>query len=162
MRSLVLALSGENARLLLAYGACVAIIFAALIVMAFMKRNTKRQMRPVSVKKACAKAKKYAEESLSQNKSTKKLLGATKLLRLSVLVSDAAWLAYQIVENKRDILFDGIAGGLDGLATSLAKESEQGYLPEEEYEANLKSAIDSLNGTIEKLDKMIALKGTKK
>lgn len=163
MCDLLLALSGENARLLLAYGACAAIIFAALIAMAFMKRQTKRQMRPVTVKKACVKAKKYAEESLSQNKNATKLLGATKLLRLSVLVSDGAWLAYQIVENKRDILFDGIAGSLDGLATSLARDSEQGYLPDEEYEASVKAAIESLNATIAKLDKMInAAKGTEK
>ena len=161
MNGLILAISGESAKLLLAYGACAAIILVALIAMGFLKRNTKRQMRPVSVKKACLRAKKYAEEAIAQTSGAKKLLGATKLHKLSILVSEAAWLSYQIVENKRDILFDGIAGGLDGLATSLAKDSEQGYLPEEEYEASLKSAIDSLSGTIEKLDKMITLKGTK-
>ncbi len=152
---LLLSLSATTAKLLLAYGTCVVIILAALIFMGFMKRHTKRQMRPVSVKKACVKAKKYAEESLEQHSGAKKLLGATKLHRLSVLVAEAAWLSYQIVENKRDILFDGIAGGLDGLATSLEKESAQGYLPEEEYESTIKGAIALLDGTIEKLDKMI-------
>ena len=155
MKSYLLALSGENAKLLLAYGGCAAIILGALIVMAFLKRNTKRQMRPVSVKKACEKAKAYAEDSLSKNKGAKTLLGATKLHYISGLVAHAAWLAYQIVENKKDIIFDSIANGLDALATSLAKESEQGYLPEEEYEASVKAAIEKLDATIEKLDKMM-------
>lgn len=156
MNAYLLALSDNTAKLLLAYGVCAGIILCALIVMACLKRHTKRQMRPVSVKKACVKAKKYAEVALAQGDAAQRLLGATKLHRLSVMVSHAAWLSYQIVENKRDILFDGIAGGLDGLATSLAKDSEQGYLPDEEYEGSLKSAIESLSSTIVKLDKMIA------
>ncbi len=155
MNVLLLGLSADAAKLVLAYGVCTAIILAALIVMGLMKRQTKRQMRPVSVKKACIRAKKFAEESLEQNENTKKFLAAPRLHRLSVLVSDAAWLAFQIVENKRDILFDGIANGLDGLATSLATESEQGYLPEEEYEQGVKAAIASLDSTIAKLDKML-------
>lgn len=156
MRALLLGVSAETAKLLLAYGVCAVIIFAALMAMALLKRHTKRQMRPIAVKKACVKAKKYAEKSLFQNQKAAKFLGASKLLHISMLVSDAAWLAYQIVENKRDILFDGIAGGLDGLATTLAKESEQGYLTEEEYEAEVKAAIAGLDAQIAKLDKMIA------
>ncbi len=155
MNGTLLALSAQAAKLILSYGICAAIILGALIVMGFMKRNTKRQMRPVSVKKACEKAKKYAQTALAQGNTAQKLLGATKLHHLSVLVANAAWLAYQIVENKRDILFDGIAGGLDGLATSLSKDSEQGYLPEEEYKGSIKTAIETLDATIAKLDKMI-------
>ncbi|MBE5747322.1 MAG: hypothetical protein E7352_04020 [Clostridiales bacterium] len=155
MSAYLLAVSDNTAKLLLAYGVCGGIILVALVAMGFLNRRTKRQMRPISVKKACMKAKKYAEESLAMGDNAQKLLGATRLHRLSALVSNAAWLSYQIVENKRDIVFDGIASGLDGLATSLAKDSEQGYLPDEELETSLKAAIDSLNSTIAKIDKII-------
>lgn len=157
MNGTLLAISTQTAKLILAYGICAAIILGALIVMGFMKRNTKRQMRPITVKKACEKAKKYAQAALVQGNAAQKLLGATKLHHLSALVSNAAWLAYQIVENKRDILFDGIAGSLDSLATSISKDSEQGYLPDEEYEESLKVAIETLDATIAKLDKMMAV-----
>ena len=157
INGLLLGLSAKGAKLLLAYGTCAVIILVALIVMGFMKRNTKRQMRPESVKKACLKAKQYAEKALVQNSGAQKFLGATKLHKLSVLVAEAAWLSYQILENKKDILFDGIASNLDDLATVLSKESEQGYLPEEEYEKSIKDVITSLDDTIKHLDKIIGL-----
>ena len=59
MNGTLLAISTQTAKLILAYGICAAIILGALIVMGFMKRNTKRQMRPITVKKACEKAKKF-------------------------------------------------------------------------------------------------------
>lgn len=152
---MLLGISAEAAKLVLAYGVCAAIILAALILMGCMKRRTERQMRPASVKKACVKAKKFAEKSLQQHEKAKRLLGAPRLYRLSALVADAVWLAFQIAENKRDILFDGIANGLDGLATSLATESEQGYLSTEEYETSIQAAIERLDTTIAKLEKMI-------
>lgn len=156
MKGLLLNLSETGAKLILSYGICAAIILMALLAMGFLRRHTKKQMRPQSVKKACVKAKKYAEELCGQPKGAQVLLGATKLYRLSVLVSEAAWLSFQIVESKKDILIEGIANGLDGLATKLAIESQQGYLPEEEYETTVKDALAVLDGAIEKLDKLIS------
>lgn len=150
-----LLISAADAKLILAYGICLVIILLALIVMAALKRNTQKEMRPESVKKSCLKAKKYAEGLLEQNKGEQLLLGATKFMRLDGYISDAAWLAYQIVEVKKDIVFEGIANTLDGLATSVSKESENGYIPKAEYEADVKEVIAVLDGIIAKLDNII-------
>ena len=76
-----LLISAADAKLILSYGICLVIILLALIVMAALKRNTQKEMRPESVKKSCLKAKKYAEGLLEQNKGEQLLLGATKLMR---------------------------------------------------------------------------------
>lgn len=150
-----LLISATDARLILSYGLCAAIIAAALIIIAALKRHTKKQMRPEAVKKSCVKAKKYAAGLLVQHKGTQMLLGATKLAKLNAYISEAAWLAFQIVEAKKDIVFEGIAGTLDGLATEVSKESENGYIPAEEYEADVKKAIAGLDGVIAKIDTLI-------
>ncbi|MBQ9713739.1 MAG: hypothetical protein IJV83_00270 [Clostridia bacterium] len=155
MRGLLLNLSDTGAKLILSYGICTAIIVMALLAMGFLRRHTKKQMRPQTVKKACEKAKAYATELCNQSKGAQILLGATKLHHLSVLVSEATWLAFQIVEGKKDILFEGIANGLDTLATELVTAAQQGYLTEEEYEVSIKSAIGILDEKIEKLSKMV-------
>lgn len=152
----VLLIAAKTAKLLLAYGAYAAVILVALLLIGTSRRKTKKEMRPQTVKSRCVKAKKYAEKILSSPyNGANTLLGASKLLRLNGYVSDAAWLAFQIVGAKKDIIFEGIANALDGLATRLVKESSDGYVPAEEFEADVKNAIESLDSTIEKLDAII-------
>ena len=147
--NLLLAISENVAKNCLYYGACVAIIIAALIIMGAMKSKTKKEMSPESVKKACVKAKVCAEKILAEKAI--KMLAGTKLLRLNKHVANAFWLAFQIADNKKDIVFEGIAGTLDGLSSTLVKESNNGYLSEEEFNACVRGAIDTLNGVIEKV-----------
>ncbi|MBQ8429456.1 MAG: hypothetical protein IJX30_05120 [Clostridia bacterium] len=145
----LLLVSDNFAKNCLYYGACIAIIIAALIIMGAMKSKTKKEMRPASVKKACVKAKVCAEKILAE-KSVKMLAG-TKLLRLNKYVANAFWLAFQIAENRKDIVFEGIAGTLDGLSSTLVKESNNGYLSQEEFETCVRGAIETLNVVIEKI-----------
>ena len=127
----VLLMSSEGIRLCLEYGLCLLIIVAALIAIGFLKRKTKKEMRAETVKKSCLKAIRYAETMLGDggHKSTHMLLGSTKLAHLSAHIADAAWYAFQIVHAKKDIVFEGIANGLDVLSSDLATESENGYVP---------------------------------
>lgn len=149
-----LLISAEAAKLILHYGICAAIIFIALIAIGCMKRHTKKEMRTETVKKRCVKAKEYAQSLLS-GKDKANLLGSTKLMKLDAHVEEAAWLAFQIVEVKKDILFEGIANTLDALATEVANESADGYIPLDVYEKDIARAIEVLEGVIIKLDGLI-------
>ena len=114
-------------------------------------------MRAEKVKKSCINAKTYAEKILDSgdNKGAHMLFGSANLLNLANLVAEAAWYAFQIVEVKKDIVMEGIANTLDGLATQVSKESEGGYIPAEEYESDVKAVIEGLDTIIVKLDTMI-------
>ena len=83
------------------------------------------------------------------------LLGATKLAVLSKHVANAAWYGFQIVSSKKDIVIEGIANALDGVATMLHNEAEDGYVPADEYESVVKKAISVLDENIAKLDGII-------
>jgi hypothetical protein len=148
----LLAVSDNFVKNCLYYGACIAVILVALIVMAIIKNKTKKEMRPAFVKKSCVNAKVVAEKILGEKSI--KMLAATKLLHLNKYVANAFWLAFQIGDVKKDIVFEGIANTLDKLSSELVKESNNGYISKEEFESCIKNAIDVLNGVIEKIDSL--------
>ena len=51
----------EVIKLVIYYGVIFLIILLTLILMGVFRRKTKREMHPEKIKKACIKAKKYAE-----------------------------------------------------------------------------------------------------
>lgn len=157
MNALLISVSAKVAKLILSYGICFAIIFVALIALATFKRKTKKEMRPQTIKARCEKAKKYAEGLLSKqsSKGAHLFLGSTKLMKLTELIEDASWLAFQVVDAKKDLVYEGIANALDGLATTLGNEFAQGYIPAEEYEKDIQKAIAVLETAIAKLDGLI-------
>ncbi len=150
----LLATSAEVMRLVLYYGICFGVILLALIVLALLKHKTKREMRAETIKKRCEKARAYAQRLLDDKKRAV-LLGATKLMKLDSLVEEAAWLAFQSFDRKKDIRFEGIANGLDGLATAISEESGNGYISTAEYEATLRNAIAALDDAVEKLNALV-------
>ena len=150
----------EVAKLCLYYGACFLVIVVGLIALGCIRRKTKKEMRAVTVKNSCQKAKAYAEEILNsgEHKGTHALLGSTKLAHLSNRVADASWFAFQIVQMRKDILFEGIANDLDALASELTQEAQNGYIPAEEYESCIRQAIHRLDAAMKKLDELSAVK----
>ena len=155
-----LLIAGETIQLLLEYGIYALIIIAALVIIGIIKRNVKEEMKPESVKKACQKAKTYAEglAKESETKMPTAVLAATKLNKLKALVEEAAWLGYQIVESKKDIVIEGVAGALDKQASSLDKTAEDGYVKGEAYVVALNDTVASIDGAMAKLDKLLAEK----
>ena len=148
--------SGEELKLILYYGTILAVIAVTVLLMGVFRRKTKSELRPEKMKKACVKAKKYAEEILASGEDgARVLLGATKLAVLSKHVANAAWYGFQIVSSKKDIVIEGIANALDGVATMLHNEAEDGYVPADEYESVVKKAISVLDENIAKLDGII-------
>ena len=150
--------SGEELKLILYYGIILAVIAVTVLLMGVFRRKTKSELRPEKMKKACVKAKKYAEEILASGEDgARVLLGATKLAVLSKHVANAAWYGFQIVSSKKDIVIEGIANALDGVATMLHNEAEDGYVPADEYESVVKKAISVLDENIAKLDGIIGM-----
>ena len=148
--------SGEELKLILYYGTILAVIAVTMVLMGVFRRKTKSELRPEKMKKACVKAKKYAEEILTSGENgARVLLGATKLAMLSKHVANAAWYGFQIVSSKKDIVIEGIANALDGVATMLHNEAEDGYVPTDVYESVVKKAIAVLDENIAKLDGII-------
>ncbi len=155
-----LLISSETIQLLLQYGIYAAVIVVALVVISIIKHNVKAEMKPEVVQKACEKAKTYAENLIkeSETKVPTAVLAATKLNKLRTLVEEAAWLGYQIVESKKDIVIEGVAGALDKEASALDKTAEDGYVKAEHYKTALNSALVCVEGAISKLQVLIAEK----
>ena len=151
------ALDSENLKLILYYAIIFAVIVITVILMGVFRRKTKSELRPEKIKKACLKAKKFAQDIIAsgEHKSTHTLLGATKLANLGKHVANAAWYGFQIVSAKKDIVIEGIANSLDTLATELNNESSDGYVPAAAYEKCVTNAISVLDENIAKIDAII-------
>ncbi len=148
---------GELVKLAIYYGIIALVIVVTLIVMGILRRRTKNQLRPERIKKACLKAKKYAEDILAsgEHKGSHALLGAGKLSNLSKHIANAAWFGFQIVGEKKDIVIEGISNELDALSTDMSNEAADGYVPSDVYENDVKKAISALDAIIAKLDVII-------
>lgn len=149
--------SPEAIRLWLYYGVCFALIFVAFTAIGIHKRHTKKELRAERVRRSCIKAKRIAAKMLAvqEKKEGHIILASPKLSRLSGQVANAAWYAFQIVDAKKDIVFEGVANEIDKLATELSTESEDGYIPVEEYKAYLKKTVTGLETVVEKIDRII-------
>ena len=149
----MLLMSTRMADALLHYGICLLVILIALSVMAVLKNKTKKELRPATVKKSCVKAKVIAEKVLADKKNLKVLAGA-RLLKLNKYVANSFWYAFQIADTKKNLVFEGISSTLDSLSSQLVKEANNGYITEEEYEAQVRNAIDVLNSVVEKINSL--------
>ena len=147
----------EVIKLVIYYAVIFLIILLTLILMGVFRRKTKREMHPEKIKKACIKAKKYAENvlGLGEHKGTQALLGASKLATLAGHIANAAWYGFQIVGEKKDIVIEGIANELDVLSTDMSNEAADGYVPADVYEKDIQKAIERLNAIIQKLDGLL-------
>ena len=149
--------SPEAIRLWLYYGICFALIFVAFTAIGIHKRRTKKELRAERVRRSCVKAKRKAAKMLAvqEKKEGHIILASPKLSRLSGEVANAAWYAFQIVDAKKDIVFEGIANEIDKLATELSTESEDGYIPVEEYKAYLEKTVKGLEEVVKKIDQVM-------
>lgn len=150
-----LLISSAAAKLILHYGVCFAIILITVLALGFRKRRTKKELRFEFVKKQIVKSKTCAEKLLA-TKNKVPFLGSTKLLKLAASVEEATWYALQVVEVKKEMLFDGVANSLDALATRLVNTASEGYVSMQEFEESVTEAIRALDSAIEKVNAIIA------
>jgi hypothetical protein len=149
-----LLISSAAAKMILHYGVCLALILVAVLALGFSKRRTKKEVRFDFVKKQIEKSKACAEKLLA-TKHKVPILGSTKLLKLAASVEEATWYALQVVEIKKEMLFEGVANSLDSLATKLVNTASEGYVSLQDFEENVTEAIQTLDGAIEKVNAII-------
>lgn len=150
-----LLISSAAAKMILHYGICFAIIFVAVLLLGLRKRRTRKELRFEFVKKQIVKSKTCAEKLLAA-KHKVPFLGSTKLLKLAASVEEATWYVLQVVEVKKEMLFDGVANSLDALATKLVNTASEGYVSMQDFEESVSEAIKTLDGAIEKVSSIIA------
>ncbi len=151
----------EVGEIFLYYGCCLAILLFVSVCIVLLKLKTKKEMRIPAVRKSCVKAKNYAEKLLAEEQKKAGFLGSMRLMKLDSRVKQAAWLAFQIFEGKRDIVFKDIANTLDTLATTLADELSIIYVSGEDYQTSVQNAVEILEEMIAKLD-FIALQRSRR
>ena len=150
-----LLITSAGAKLILHYGVCFAIILVAVLALGFRKRRTRKELRFDFVKKQIVKSKTCAEKLLA-TKQKVPFLGSTKLLKLAASVEESTWYVLQVVEVKKEMLFDGVANSLDALATKLVNTASEGYVSMQEFEESVTNAIQVLDTAIEKVNAIIA------
>lgn len=153
-----LLIAAETISTLLEYAVYSVVIIVGLILLAATRRRTKKEVTPAWVKNRLERAKKYANELLSsENKSSVHVwLGSTKLMKLNDKLTDAAWAAYQLVEVKKDIVFEGIAQDLDKLADGLSQETQNGYVSAADFKKDVQKIVDGLDSAIEKIERRMS------
>lgn len=142
-----------SVELILEYAVYLFVIVVSLVVLGILKRRNRRALNGQSVKTACEKAKRYAEKLLSAKKV--RVLASARLAKLSSYVAEAEWLATQIVEETKNIAFEGISSTLDGLANALSLRSEDTFLEEHELASCVRDALKTLDELIAKLEKTV-------
>lgn len=99
---------------------------------------------------------KKLEETLSEDKKAKKnILNSTKILKLRSLAEDAMWNALRLVDERKDMVFESVANGLDGVANLLSELSEDSFSENRETETQLRAALENVNGLIVQIDDIV-------
>ena len=133
------------------------IIVVGVLLLALVKRKAKKNLTPEAVRQRCAVLAKKLEETLSEDKKAKKnILNSTKILKLRSLAEDAMWNALRLVDERKDMVFENVANGLDGVANLLSELSEDSFSENRETETQLRAALENVNGLIVQIDDIVA------
>lgn len=142
----------------LTYGILALVIIVSLIVLSIVKRAIHKEASLKKVKAKGEKAKSYAEKLLEKVTKADLFVAATQLARLSSLVSEMEWNLACIVEDKKDVVLEGLATRLDGIATALSLKSEEAIYSEEEYADCIQSALEGVSSVLETVTAILAEK----
>ncbi len=150
-----LALSVDDFAILISYAFYAIVIFVGLALIGIYKKKDKRLLTPETVKNRCQRAEKFATELL-EHKAGLLMLPTAKLAKLSSMIAEAEWLALRLVEDKRDIAFDGISKTLDALANDVSNKSGESIISVKELNDCLTKTRKKLNEIILKLETLIS------
>ena len=64
--------------------------------------------------------------------------------------------ALRLVDERKDMVFESVANGLDGVANLLSELSEDSFSKNRETETQLRSALEKVNGLIVQIDDIVA------
>lgn len=132
------------------------VIAGGIFFLALFKKKTSRGLTYETVRKKCEKLKNLLEETLvPQGKKKRKSAGnPARMAILRSAAEEAMWSASRLVDERKDLLFDGIADSLDKIADLLASE-ENAFAGEEEAEKVVKEALDATEAVLRKIEATI-------
>ena len=148
---------GENAfRLAIQYGWYILLIVAGLLL-AFVKRKSRKNLTPSAVRQSCLPLKKKLEVVLDErDKSRNGLFNQAKVAKLRSLAEEAMWNALRLVDERKDMVFEGVASGLDAIANLLSELSDDAFADAEETERYVREALEKTQKIIGQVDDIIA------
>lgn len=149
---------GENGfRLAIQYGWYILLIVAGLLLLAFVKRKSKKNLTPSAVKQSCLLLKKKLEAVLCEkDKNRNGLFNQAKVAKLRSLAEEAMWNALRLVDERKDMAFEGVASGLDGIANLLSELSDDAFADAEETERYVREALERTQKIIGQIDDIVS------
>lgn len=101
---------GENAfRLAIQYGWYILLIVAGLLLLAFVKRKSRKNLTPSAVRQSCLTLKKKLEVVLDErDKSRNGLFNQAKVAKLRSLAEEAMWNALRARSTNEKIWFSKV------------------------------------------------------
>ena len=147
---------GENAfRLAIQYGWYILLIVAGLLLL--VKRKSRKNLTPSAVRQSCLTLKKKLEVVLDErDKSRNGLFNQAKVAKLRSLAEEAMWNALRLVDERKDMVFEGVASGLDAIANLLSELSDDAFADAEETERYVREALEKTQKIIGQVDDIIA------
>ncbi len=148
----MLAISADALGLLLRYAFWLTVIFLGLLLIGIVKRKDKKNLTVEALKNAVERSKNFAERQLNKKG---KLAYSARLMKLSSAVSSAEWLALRIVEEKKEIAFEGISKELDRLATDISARASDSFIHKTEFEACLQNSLQRIGQALETINALL-------
>ncbi len=143
----------------LAYAFFGSIILISLIALAIAKKSIRKEASLSKVKARCAKAEAYAARMMQLKGKRDLLIASTRLMKLSSLIVNIEWNVWCIVEEKKDIILEGILGSVDALSKKISMKAEEAFFQEEEYIAFVKEVKNELSAITEQVGQIMQEKG---
>lgn len=143
----------------LTYAALGLIILISLIALAIVKKSIRKEASLAKAKAKCIRAEAYAIRMMQPKGKRDLLIASTKLAKLSSLILEAEWNVLCIVEEKKDIVVEGLLGNMDALAKKISTKAEEAFFQEEEYIAFVKEVKHELSDITEKMGQIMQEKG---
>ncbi len=149
---------GEGAvQLAIQYGWYLIVIIAGLLLLAFVRKKSKKTLTPEAVRQNCAALKKRLEDMLSEERKSKNgIFNQAKMMKLCSSAEEAMWSASRLVDERKDLVFDGVAGNLDGVANLLSEASANTFAENAETAAHVREALEQVERIIVQIDEIIS------
>lgn len=150
----------ENGILLaIQYGWYLLLIVAGILLLALVKRRAKRTLTPETVKQNCLSLKKRLEDTLKEEEKDKigrnGMFSQAKLMKLCSAAEEAMWSATRLVEERKDLVFDGVVGKLDEIANLLADCADNAFAEREESEKSVRAALQKTEAVLVQIEEII-------
>ena len=146
-------------QLAIQYGWYLILIVAGILLLALVRRRAKKNLTPEAVKQNCISLQKRLEDTLKEDEKEKSgrsgMFSQTKLMKLRSMAEESMWSAARLVEERKDLVFDGVVSSLDEIANLLADCADNAFAEREENEKIVRAALNKTEGVLAQIEAII-------